>query len=283
MLRRILWVLVLAASAPATYAQKSDRQSDPYYPQYAAAVKANDSAMQRFIRDLRDQQERMKNDSVFNNERMTEMRRISAERDRIDQDFVRQTPGSLISFDILHKRIRNIDNPDTILARLAVLSPKVLAHPEVKAFITASEKMRTVGIGKIAPEFSLPDTAGRTVALKDFRGKYVLLDFWASWCGPCRAENPHVVAAYEKYKDKNFTVLAVSLDKAGDHAAWMKAIHQDGLTWTHVSDLQHWKTEAVQLYFVKGVPQNFLIGPDGKIIAKNLRGAKLTEVLEQTL
>lgn len=137
-------------------------------------------------------------------------------------------------------------------------------------------------IGSVIKDFSQKDTSGNMVKVSSFRGKYVLLDFWASWCRPCRMENPNVVAAYNKFHDKNFTILSVSLDQA--KPAWLDAIKMDGLTWSHVSDLKGWNNEVAGLFQITSIPQNLLIDPDGKIIAKNLRGplldSKLTALLK---
>ena len=139
-------------------------------------------------------------------------------------------------------------------------------------------------VGQPAPDFTLPDPNGKAVSLSSFKGKYVLVDFWASWCGPCRAENPNVVSAYQKFKDKNFTILGVSLDQPGGKDAWMKAVMKDNLTWTQVSDLKWWNSAVVPLYKIEGIPYNVLVDPQGKIIAESLRGAdldkKLTELLQ---
>jgi|KBSMisStaDraftv2_1062788.scaffolds.fasta_scaffold00427_14 peroxiredoxin len=140
---------------------------------------------------------------------------------------------------------------------------------------------KVTAIGSEAQEFTQPDTSGNPVSLSSFRGKYVLLDFWASWCGPCRQENPNVVRAYEKYRNKGFAILGVSLDKPNDKLKWLKAIHDDGLGWTHVSDLQYWNNAAARQYGVQSIPQNFLLDPQGRIIGKNLRGDDLQKKLAE--
>ncbi|MDP3393641.1 TlpA disulfide reductase family protein [Sediminibacterium sp.] len=136
-------------------------------------------------------------------------------------------------------------------------------------------------IGTEALDFSQKDTLGKLVSLKSFRGKYVLIDFWASWCGPCRAENPNLVNAFNKYANKNFTVLGVSLDD--NKASWMNAIRKDKLTWTQVSDLQSWNNKVAQLYKIQSIPANYLLDPSGKIIAKDLRGNELQVKLKELL
>jgi peroxiredoxin len=143
------------------------------------------------------------------------------------------------------------------------------------------DKQRKLGYGKIAPEFSQPDTSGIPVALSSFRGKYLLIDFWASWCRPCRDENPYVVNAFNKYKDKGFHVLSVSLDKQDGKDKWMKAIHDDQLYWTHVSDLQYWNNAVAVMYSIEAIPRNFLLDRDGKIIGRDLRGETLEKVLKE--
>lgn len=135
--------------------------------------------------------------------------------------------------------------------------------------------------GVEAQDFTQPDTDGKPVKLSDYRGKYVLIDFWASWCAPCRRENPNLVKSYAKYQKDGFEILGVSMDKAADKAKWLKAIQDDGLTWKQVGDLKGWENEAGVMYDVKAIPMNFLVDPNGKIIAKELRGSKLDEKLAE--
>ncbi|AXY74992.1 DUF4369 domain-containing protein [Paraflavitalea soli] len=150
-----------------------------------------------------------------------------------------------------------------------------------KYFQQKVEAWKATAIGKIAPDFVQNDTADKPVTLQDFRGKYVLIDFWASWCAPCRAENPTLIAAWQKYKDKNFTILSVSLDDKKE--PWLKAIQKDQLPWTHISDLRSWDNAIARQYGIGSVPANLLLDPEGRIIAKNLRGEGLEKQLAATL
>ena len=161
------------------------------------------------------------------------------------------------------------------------LSKNVKKSKEGKEFQDYLRVLSTVAVGKQAPEFTQNDTTGNPVKLKDFRGKYVLLDFWASWCPDCRVESPDLVATYEKFKSDKFEILGISFDK--DKAAWTKAIHADKRHWRHVSDLKRWQNDVGTLYGVKAIPQNVLIDPNGKIIARNLHKEALDRKLAEVL
>lgn len=176
----------------------------------------------------------------------------------------------------------NIDSDFAIYDALAQRFEKENPNsPHAKALIGRVTRIKGVSVGAPAPEIALNDTTGTPVPLSSLRGKYVLLDFWASWCGPCRAENPNVVRMYNKFKDKGFAIYSVSLDQA--KANWTKAIRNDNLAWTHVSDLKFWQSAAAQQYGVQAIPATFLLDKEGKIIAKNLRGEALEQKLEEIL
>lgn len=165
---------------------------------------------------------------------------------------------------------------DSLVAKLDEIYPETKSIVQLKQQL---DEMRALSMGQIAPEIELPNPAGDIVKLSDLRGKYVMIDFWAAWCKPCREENPNVVKLYNEYKDKGFEVFGVSLDRTKE--AWVDAIAEDGLTWTHVSDLKYFNSAAAELYQIDAIPATYLIDPDGKIIGKDLRGPSLRAKLEE--
>lgn len=191
--------------------------------------------------------------------------------------------GSYITPFAIYRYYQATDNVIKADALFNQLTPEVKASPMSMALANVLTQAKQNATGYQLPDFTQADTSGVPVSLSSFRGKYVLVDFWASWCGPCRQENPNVVAAFNKFKDKNFTVLGVSLDRPGKKEDWLRAIKDDNLTWTHVSDLQFWSNAVAQQFQIQSIPQNFLVDPEGKLIAKNLRGAALERKLEMLL
>ena len=220
-----------------------------------------------------------------------------------DRSYVKtlEDRAKLIEKEIFNAKMDYVaKNPDQHMALMAfnsTLGPEFDAIAMQKVFMTLNENLRNSYLGKQteekikivmktqegvdAADFSQPDKDGKMVKLSDYRGKYVLLDFWASWCAPCRRENPNLIKAYAKYKGKGFEILGVSLDKAADKAKWLKAIEDDKLTWKQVGDMKGWDNAAGMLYEVKAIPMNFLIDPSGKIIAKYLRGEELDKKLAE--
>jgi len=220
------------------------------------------------------------------NEKMLALRKkydaILEERREKELAFARNNPNSIFSAEAL-RDVANTHPLSEIEPVLATLSEEVRNLSTARQLAARIEAEKTIQVGKIAPDFTQPDVDGNPVSLSDFRGRYVLVDFWASWCAPCRAENPNLVKAYEAYKDKGLEVLGVSLDSKSSRDAWLKAIEKDGLPWVHVSDLKGWNNAVAVQYGVRAVPQNYLIDPQGKIVASNLREERLHTVLAEVL
>jgi len=209
---------------------------------------------------------------------------INAEMmEKANKAFIQTHPSSPVAFYALSQYAGYDIDAEKVEPVYQLLADNVKALPSAIEFTERLEIAKKTGIGKMAMDFSQTDTSGKLVSLSDFKGKYVLVDFWASWCGPCRAENPNVVNVFNQYKDKGFTVLGVSLDRPKARDKWLQAIYDDNLTWTHVSDLQFWNNAVAQQYGIRAIPMNLLIDPQGKIIAKNIRGEELGTTVEKAV
>ena len=193
--------------------------------------------------------------------------------------FVQKNSSAFISLLLIPNIAGSTNNyieADSLLSALTDNIESSATAKSIRGYLVSQKK---TSIGALAPDFRLADTSGNKIALSDLKGKYVLLDFWAAWCGPCRQENPNVVQAFKTYKNDGFTVFGVSLDR--EKRSWLKAINDDNLQWQHVSDLKYWGSEAAILYGITSIPRNFLLNPSGKIIGRDLRGQDLLDKLEE--
>jgi peroxiredoxin len=223
-----------------------------------------------------------RNAKEFKDSLMTEYREMVKEQDSLTKNYINKNPDSYFSLMALSEMANG--NSDKAIGNepaFKALSTRLKTSKDGVNLARLIEAGRITSVGTIAPDFVENDVNDKPVKLSDYKGKYVLLDFWASWCGPCRAENPNVLKAYNKYKDKNFTVLGVSLDAKKE--PWLAAIKTDGLTWTEISDLKGWNNMVAKQYTIRSIPQNFLIDPTGKIVGKNLRGDDLEAKLASLL
>jgi peroxiredoxin len=206
---------------------------------------------------------------------------IGVQSKELNKQFIAANPDSYLSLQAIRGMGGPYPDPNELQPVFATLSPALQASKSGVTYQKYLNTLKAVAVGAAAPDFAEADTNGKMISLSSFKGKYVLVDFWASWCGPCRAENPNVVKAFNNYKGKNFTILGVSLDRPGKRDAWVTAIKHDGLTWNHVSDLKFWDNAAAKIYGIQAIPQNLLIDPSGKIIAKDLFGDDLEKKLAE--
>lgn len=253
------------------------------YTAYKNMLKASEEGINAINLKYSSATPEQRQDEAFATPLRAQYMEFADKKKELQQNYITQNPASYFSLQAIQDQLYNGSEILDLEPAFNKLAASVRTSEGGVAFAKQIEAAKATMIGGLAPDFTQNDVNDKPVKLSDFKGQYVLLDFWASWCGPCRAENPNVVAAYTKFKDKNFTVLGVSLDQPGKKDQWIKAIETDKLTWTNVSDLKFWNNEAAKLYGVRGVPQNYLIGPDGTIVAKDLRGEALHTKLAELL
>lgn len=255
--------------------------------QFFENYRTKDSTLLATFNQLNSPGAKPENDSIIRALQIKQKYEL-ASLNNLVKDFVSKSksPAAIFYALGLSSRILPQEELQPLADASAKRFPEHSGLAKIKSMLAVKAPTETTGKGyallnQQAPDLNMSDVNGKPVSISSFKGKFVLVDFWASWCAPCRQENPNVVAAYNQYKDKNFTVLGVSLDE--DKAAWQKAITKDHLTWNHMSDLKQWESDAVKAYGFEGIPFNVLIDPQGKIIASGLRGEELEKKLSEVL
>jgi len=237
------------------------------------------TSQQRKLKMIDDLSEEEQNDSVLVATLKRKWEDLNKQILPVQLNFIKRNANSYVSLVTLNSLSVYPKLLPVVEETFTLLSPALQAKPMAQDIIRRIEFAKKITLGMMAKDFAQRDVNGEMIKLSSYKGKYVLVDFWASWCLPCREENPNVISAYQRYQAKGFTVLGVSLDDKNGKAAWLKAIKDDGLLWTNVSDLNGWKNEAAVLYGITAIPANVLIDPSGKIIAKDLKGKSLNEKL----
>jgi peroxiredoxin len=248
-----------------------------------ASLKPLSDRYDAFIKEYRAQPDATRKDPAYVKQLEAKLDPIEAEQNKIRTAYVKAHPDARFSLFVLQDVGGSVPEVGPYAALYQGLSATVRNTPRGQRIDEQIKHLQKVAVGATAPDFTQNNPDNVPVKLSSLRGKYVLIDFWASWCGPCRQENPNVVKAYNAFKDKGFTILGVSLDKEGAREAWLRAIEKDGLAWTQVSDLKYWNNAVAQEYGVQAIPQNFLLDPQGKIVATNLRGDELHSTLSKLL
>ncbi len=271
---------IYADSVQASFVEGGE--DNALYQEYVTKMK--DFGKIRAENMTRFREARQAQDNVLASKIQKESRSLSVQENQFKKDFVKANPNSIFSAMLLSELVtQKVVSTTEANAMIANFSPKIAASPMVKDIKELVASMAKAEVGQQAPDFSAPTPDGKTLSLKEAMGKYTIIDFWASWCKPCRMENPNVVKVYNKYHDKGLNIISVSLDKAGQKDRWIKAIEDDKLTWSHVSNLKFWSEPIARQYNVRSIPATFLLDENGVIIAKNLRGKALENKIASLL